>query len=406
MIVARKNCRLCGALLGKELIAFDSLPVAGAYVSPQDPPPDPAFPLTLIRCTACGLVQLGEPVGPRFYSRYSFISGVATGYRNYLGLFARHLAETLGPGSRILEVGRSDGTLLQFLRDSGFIVYGFEPAKEPFAAARARGLAVMNEFFCVKSASCSAFERANPVIIRHVLEHIEDFSTIFAGIDELSEPDATLVIEVPDLTSTVERSMFTNVYHSHCCYFDVETMSDLLEQYGWQIAGSTVVDIFGGSLLLWARRKGITGGPSFSFQELARQPVRAITNEELNSFVLEWKRTAQIARAFFDRLRDQGTRIAGYRAAERTTSMIGASGLNASHISVIFDRNPHLAGRMLPVSRIPILHPDGIARHNPEYLIIFAQSFEDEIIREQVPFHHAGGRFISVKSGYPRIITA
>ena len=249
LLVRRNVCRICADPLGDELIAFADLPVAGAYVSPNSPPPDPVFPLALLRCSSCGLVQLRESLSPSFYSHYSFMSGVATGYKNYLSLFAEHLAETLKPGSRVLEIGCSDGTLLQSLRNAGFSVAGFEPATGPARAAREKGLPVVNEFFDTDSAKQSGFEPADLVVIRHVLEHIDDFPAIFAGLDQLTAPGTTLLIEVPDLTSTVEKSIHSNIYHIHPCYFDVDTMSTLLERHGWVTEGSTIVDIFGMGLV-------------------------------------------------------------------------------------------------------------------------------------------------------------
>jgi SAM-dependent methyltransferase len=404
-IVNQKNCRVCGTALGRKLIAFDALPVAGAYVSPHDPPPDPVFPLSLLQCTVCGLVQLRQSVTPSFYSRYSFMSGVAAGYMSYLGHFAEHISNTLDLGTRVLEIGCSDGSLLDLLRNAGFRVAGFEPAREPALAAQRKQLEVVNQFFNEKSASSSGFERADLIVIRHVLEHIDDFWAIFQGIDQLAKPNATLLVEVPDLTSTIEHALFSNIYHIHSCYFDVRTMSDLLDRHGWQTAGSTTVDIFGGSLLLWAQRKGMTTkGPAFSFREVALQSTRAAIPSELDGFVLKCEDTARCTLEFFDRLRNQGARVAGYGAAERTVSTIGMSGLDASHVSVIFDRNPNLVGRMLPGTRIPILHPDAISELNPEYLVVFAQSFEDEIIRQQSAYRDAGGRFISLKSGIPRVL--
>lgn len=403
-IANREECRVCGSALGKELITFDALPVAGAYVSPQDPPPDPVFPLSLLQCIACGLVQLRQSVTPAFYRRYSFMSGVASGYVSYLGHFAQHVSNTLGSGKRVLEIGCSDGSLLELLRNAGFNVAGFEPARDPALAAQRKQLDVVNQFFNERSACSSGFEKADLIVVRHVLEHIDDFSAIFQGIDQLAKPNATLLIEVPDLTSTIEHALFSNIYHIHPCYFDVRTMSDLLDRHGWRTAGSTIVNIFGGSLLLWAQRKGVTMGPDFSFRDVTLRSTHAATPSELNRFVLKWKDTARCIREFFDRLRNQGARIAGYGAAERTVSAIGTSGLDASHVSVIFDQNPNLTGRMLPGSRIPILHPGAIRELNPEYLVVFAQSFEDEIIQQQSAFREAGGQFVSLKSGIPRVL--
>lgn len=409
MLVCQDTCRICATPIGDDkLIDFDALPVAGAYVSPKDAPPDPVFPLTLLRCSGCGLVQLRESLAPEFYSHYSFMSGVANGYKDYLSRLASHLGEYLVKGSRVLEIGCSDGTLLQFLQDVGLSVAGFEPAMEPATAAQEKGLSVVKDFFHSDSAVQSGFESVDLVIIRHVLEHINDFSSIFAGIDLLAKPDAMLLIEVPDLTSTIEQSIYSNIYHIHPCYFDVETMSELLERYGWERVDSTTVDIFGGSLLLWAQRKGAASKrnstPLLSFEKVACHPARGTTPTELKNFILNWKAAAQATRDFFDEFRDRGVLVAGYGAAERTTSLMGVSGLDGSHISVIFDRNPNLIGRALPGSRVLILNPDTISEHNIEYLVIFAQSFQSEIVRQQAAFRDAGGKFISLRSGIPTIV--
>lgn len=408
LFVRRDTCRICSAKLGGEIIAFDGLPVAGAYVLPEDPPPDPVFPLTLLRCSSCGLVQLRESLVPSFYSHYSFMSGVASGYKNYLSLVAAHLKERRESGTRVLEIGCSDGTLLQLLRGLGFLVAGFEPATAPARAALEKGLPVVNEFFQEDSAARSGFAQPDIVVIRHVLEHIDDFSAIFAGIDRLAAPDTMLLIEVPDLNSTVEKSIYSNIYHIHPCYFDVESMSTLLDRYGWMPIGSTIVNIFGGSLLLWAQRKGAGSRCdkrfSLSFEKVACQPAKSTTRAGLQNFVYTWKETAQATRNFFDKLRDRGACVAGYGAAERTTSLMGVAGLDSSHVSIIFDRNPNLVGKALPGNRVPIMNPDMIPEYNPEYLVIFAQSFQDEIVDQQKAFRDAGGKFISLRSGHPEVL--
>jgi SAM-dependent methyltransferase len=404
----RDTCRSCFAQLSDEIVAFESMPVAGAYVSPQDPLPDPASSLTVLRCSECGLLQLREVLAPSFYSQYSFMSGVAGGYSDYLKQLASGISECYGQGTRVLEVGCSDGTLLKLLNERGFFVTGFEPANAPAAAALNKGLTVVNDFLHADSAVRSGFEPADVIVIRHVLEHIDDFLPIFEGIDRLATPDATLLIEVPDLSSTIERSMYSNVYHIHSCYFDVETLSALLERHGWKPTGAITVNTFGGSLLLWAQRKDAKAAarslPRLTFDELACKAANGATRAELRKFGSDWKLAAQAVRDFFDRLRDGKARVAGYGAAERTTSLMGAAALDASHISVVYDRNPNLVGRALPGSRIPIRYPDEMPELHPEYLVIFAQSFESEIVAQQHAFRSAGGKFISIRSGRPEVL--
>ena len=266
----------------------------------------------------------------------------------------------------------------------------------------------MNDFLCTESVLQSGLEPASLIIIRHVLEHIDDFRGFFDGIDRLATPDATLLIEVPDLSSTIAKSIYSNIYHIHPCYFDVRTITALLNRNGWETKGSISVNTFGGSLLVWARRKGrnpgLHDGPAFSFDEIACAASCCATRAELDGFVSGWKAALRATRDFFDQLRERGARVAGYGAAERTTALMGMAGLDGSHISLLFDRNHNLAGKLLPGSRVPIQPADEIKEHRFEFLAIFAQSFEDEIVEEQRAFREAGGKFISLRSGRPEVL--
>jgi len=104
---------------------------------------------------------------------------------------------------------------------------------------------------------------------------------------------------------------------------------------------------------------------------------------------------------FFEDLVGSGARVAGYGAAERTTALVGMAGLGREHLTAIYDKNPALQGLQLPVSRIPILHPEHLLEDRPDYLAIFARSFENEIIAEQAEYSRLGGKFISVKAFPP-----
>src|SRR5690348_10621418 len=120
-----QQCRICAARLDNELTSFAALPVAGTYGKPGETSPDPVSPLTLMQCSACGFVQLKESIQASFYERYRFLSGVAPGYKEHLSAIASDLAGQLAPGRHVLEIGASDGTLLDYLRSFGFSVAGF-----------------------------------------------------------------------------------------------------------------------------------------------------------------------------------------------------------------------------------------------------------------------------------------
>ena len=395
MIWPQRECRLCRATMLEPLIAFPALPVAGTYVSSSAQDADPVFPLSLTECGQCGLVQLGESLAPSFYRRYQFLSGVAAGYRDHISGVARDVSVLVPQNGGVLEIGASDGTFLEELRGMGFSVAGFEPAEAPCRRARGKGLAVVNRFFSSDTAEECPLERVDLVVIRHVMEHLDDFQSLFEGLDRIIHSGTGLLIEVPDLFSTVAQEIYSNIYHLHSNYFDASSMSRLLERFGWRVRTLRIVDVFGGSLLLWAERCATSPGRSLKLDNVTSQEPQILQASALHEFVAHWRERVGETRRFFDGLRAKGIRVAGYGAAERTTALVGMAGLEASHMIAIYDRNPNLDGLMLPGSRIPIRSPERITDDQPECLVIFARSFETEILREYAAFACKGGRFVS-----------
>ncbi|MEZ5356975.1 MAG: class I SAM-dependent methyltransferase [Bryobacteraceae bacterium] len=397
MLTVREKCRLCAGAMGRIFREFPALPVAGAYVRPNaDPGADPLFPLTLLECAECGHVQLRESMKGDFYAQYRFATGASGGYRVHLETVADRLqALGLAPEgqtARVLEIGASDGELLELLAGRGFKVAGFEPAMEPARQARRRGLEVVNDFFDTRTARQSPLDRADAVVIRHVLEHIDDFEPIFAGIERIATPETVLMVEVPDLAETCRQRIYGNIYHIHPNYFHAGSLGALLARYGWGVERMDSVPVFGGSLLAMARRSA------------PRRGGRCPDAPGMESFVEEWGEYLRQTRDFFDVQKKAGRRVAGYGAAERTVSLLSTAGVDRTHVSAIYDANRHLEGLALPGSRIPVRPPARLEADQPDLLAIFARSFEEEIVEQQQGFRKAGGQFVSLRSAAPRLI--
>ena len=131
------RCRLCHADFAGNtelLVSYDRLPIAGAYVDPEAArgfEDDPVAPLTMLQCSACGLVQLEQSLLPAYYENYSFIGGIGQAYRDYLQSLADDISAVLTAKARILEIGSGDGTFLAMLKRHEHSVFGFEPAEQP-----------------------------------------------------------------------------------------------------------------------------------------------------------------------------------------------------------------------------------------------------------------------------------
>ncbi len=397
-------CRICKEMLLDDSvqIKFKALPIAGAYIRDTDSAidEDPVAPFTVLSCPGCGLVQLREKLLPEFYHSYQFVSTVAESYLDHLQRISTYLIQSLPTHPSIVEIGSNDGTLLGMLKNAGCEIEGFEPAKAPAAISVEAGIKTHNEFFSAQSASSADIKDADAIIIRHVMEHIDDFEPIFEGIDLLAGENCKLVVEVPDLQATVSRSLYSNFYHPHPCYFDLATLSTLLHQHGWTVRKHGIVDIFGGSVIVEAHR---TSGSARQFTELTNTPAQRLNAQEFDAFISAWGTNINKAHDYFTS-QNQDELNVGYGAAERTFSYLGTVGLDIDQIQCIYDRNHALTGMALPGSRIPIKAAETITADQPDVVVIFASSYEDEIVAELRQKLPDSTRFVSLKGPTPSLI--
>lgn len=394
------QCRLCFSPLTNTLYHHTSIPVAGVYTKKPVIGAKTCFPFTVSRCERCGLVQLKQSLHAPFYRHYAFAAGNAPVYKEYIALFARYLADAFGKSHAILEVGCGDGSLLVLLAQEGFNVLGVEPAHLPAQLARQKGVVVCEDFFSPQIISDHPITAHDIIIFRHVLEHIDDYPTVFSTLQQVSHNDTWLLIEVPDLFSTVIARLKSNFYHSHVCYFSYQTLLALLSRYGWYIHQVSTVPVFGGSILALASRNPI---PSFLPPLLGTFP-QEVSERDLCVFFSSWKEYKFRTQQVFEKLKAQGWRIAGYGAGERTAATFGILGLTEDDIICLYDGNASLHGHFLFGYAIPIKTPSSILEDFPDVIAIFATSHEEEIIKSQMPYRQKGGRFLSMQSDPPRLL--
>ena len=109
-------------------------------------------------------------------------------------------------------------------------------------------------------------------------------------------------------------------------------------------------------------------------------------------------------RRLLARLRSEGSSIAAYGAAAKGATLLNYAGIDVSTIDYVVDRNTHKQGFLMPGARLPIADPALLLQQPPDYLLILAWNFADEIVRQQAEYARRGGRFI-IPIPYPHILT-
>src|SRR4051812_45160419 len=108
-----EGCRACGSRDRVEILALGEMPLSNGLLSQdQLSQPEPRFPLTVLFCRACSLVQIRETVAPEilFPADYPYFSSVSDAWVRHCRENALELAETrhLDSSSLVVEIASND----------------------------------------------------------------------------------------------------------------------------------------------------------------------------------------------------------------------------------------------------------------------------------------------------------
>ena len=145
-------CRHCAAPLTIRFLDLGFAPPSNAYLNPDDlQKPELTFPLRLLACGKCRLVQTEDFAAAEalFTDDYAYFSSTSQGWLDHAVRYADMVTErfNLGPESHVIEVASNDGYLLKNFVDKAIPCVGVEPTESTAAAARARGIPVVQDFF-------------------------------------------------------------------------------------------------------------------------------------------------------------------------------------------------------------------------------------------------------------------
>jgi SAM-dependent methyltransferase len=394
------GCRSCGSTALEPILSLGEVPLADGLVDrSRVGTPDARYPLDVAFCGECSLVQAVETVSPDvlFDETYVYFSSFSEELLRHSSKNAEDLIDSmgLGPHSLVLELASNDGYMLRNFAARGIPVLGIDPAPAPAQAAREAGIPTLEVFFGEEVARNLRAERkrADIVIANNVLAHVPDLNGFVEGIRIILKGEGMVVIEVPYVRDLIDRREFDTIYHEHLCYFSVSALERLFSRHDLTLERVEHYPIHGGSLRLHVgtgrqiddsvrdyldeeQRSGLT---DIDYYRDFGSRVRAIQGDLLSTL---------------RRLKQEGHRIAAYGAAAKGTILLNSTGIGGDLVDFVVDRNIHKQGRLVPGVRIPIDDPVRLIREMPDYVLLLAWNFRDEILGQQDEYRRRGGKFI------------
>ncbi len=395
-------CRSCGGRRLEPILSLGMMPLANALLTEEQlQKAEPRFPLDLVFCPACSLVQITETVAPELlFGNYLYFSSFSdTFLRHAQDLAARLAAERRqSDRSRVIEVASNDGYLLQYYRERAIPVLGIEPAANVAGVARdQRGVPTLCEFFGEDLARRlrEQGEQADVVHAHNVLAHVADPNGFVAGLRLLMKDDGVAVVEVPYVRETVERCEFDTIYHEHLCYFSLTALDSLFSRHGLRLVRAERLGVHGGSLRLFVSPSPDERADASVHVLLEEEKAAGVTSQTFyEGFADRVDALLTQVRSRLETFRREGGRLAAYGAAAKGTVALNALGLAPGTISFVADRSPHKQGRYVPGVRIPIRPPQALLEDQPDYVLLLAWNLADEVMTQQAEYRARGGRFI------------
>lgn len=402
-------CRSCGETRLDPILDLGTTPLADRLLrNDQLEEPEPAFPLEVVFCPRCTLVQIRETVAPEvlFAPDYPYFSSFSTSLLEHSRRNVEELIRMrgLGPDSFVVELASNDGYLLSNYVAAGIPVLGIDPVAGVARAAEKAGVPTLVEFFTRELAGRLAAEGrlADVVHANNVLAHVEDTNGFVEGIHILLKDEGVAVIEAPYVRDLVDHCEFDTIYHEHLCYFSVTAVDHLFRRHGLYLNEVRRLQIHGGSLRLYVERQENVGESVSTL--LAEE--RRLGLDRADYYLGFSARVEQLKKSLATLLHDlkaQGKRIAAYGAAAKGATLINFVGIGPGLVDFVADRNIHKQGLFMPGQRIPIFTTERILQEKPDYVLLLAWNLESEILHQESAFREAGGHFI-LPVPVPRIV--
>ncbi|HEX7992922.1 MAG TPA: class I SAM-dependent methyltransferase [Streptosporangiaceae bacterium] len=354
------ECGLCGSgNLEMVLSLGTSPPPCVMHPVGARPRAETSYPLELLRCADCTLVQLSVVIDPEvvFAPEFPYQSGNSQQlHRNF-----QELADSFGllaEDDLVVDIGANDGTLLS--KFDGCRTLGVEPTDQ---ANHIKG-AYIQAFFDEEIADriVAEYGQAKVITACNVMAHVQDLWSVMRGIRKLLAPDGVFVAENHDVAAVL-NGQWDMVYHEHLRFYSPHSFGLLLSQHGLGCTDWKRTSTHGGSFRMFAGHG-------------QREPAPDIHQD--------WAALRGLAarqRRLIRRVLAAHGPVAGIGAPARATTFINYCGLDVQDIKCVYEvPGSDKIGRYIPGTGIPVQPETQLLNSDKGVAVLLSWHLDDIII--------------------------
>ncbi len=394
------GCRACGSTRLELYLPLGDQALANNFLATdQRAQPEARYPLEVFYCADCFHSQLGYTVPPEvLFRNYLYVSSTSDLIPIHFAEYAKDMYEQyMKPGDLVVEVASNDGCLLKGFQPYDVKILGVEPALNIATMAEAAGIQTIAEFFTpelVRNTILPNHGQAKVMIANNVFAHVDDIGQFTDAAHELLTDDGVWAIESPHILPMLQHTEFDTVYHEHISYLSLTALIPFFERHHLTLFDVQPTAVHGGS-----NRMYISKTPRPHTDRLTAQ-LKAEIDFGINrpeTYQAFGERVQALRDELVTVLRDLkqgGHSIAAYGASAKGQTLLQYCGLDPDLIDFIADKSPLKQNRLSPGMHIPVVTAETVLEKQPDYLLILAWNFADEIMGQQAEYAQRGGKFI------------
>lgn len=398
------NCRCCESVNLVKVMDFGNMPLAGGFLRKDQITDEKLYPLHVSFCNDCTLLQVPQAIPPAtLFKDYFYFSSAIKTLVDHCAAWAqetydRFLKDRSNPS--VFEIGCNDGVMLKPFAALGVRAVGVDPATNVVNSVKQEGFAIINDFFNEEVARRvrSQYGRFDAITSSYSFAHIDDMVSVGKGVAELLKDDGIFVFEVYYLGTLMEEMQYDMIYHEHCNYYSLKALQNFLERHGLEIFDvQLTTGVRSGATRFFAQKKGGKHAVADAVAKMERDE-QAKGYYSAATFVGYSKKIEGTKVQLMDvlgKLKAEEKTIIGYGASGRGTMIMNYCGIDGKYLDYVVDDAPAKHGFFTPGTHVEIAPWERTAQGKfPNYSLLFAWSFMNEVLKKRIDYTAAGGKFI------------
>lgn len=390
------KCRICSHTKFKLIIDLGKQPWGNDFLKEKFIGKENFYPLKLIYCNNCSLVQLSHTVKKEtMFKDHTYLSGTTKTLNEHFLKVSMRVDKKFFLKKKkkyALDIGSNDGSQLKYYKKLGYNVFGVESSKTASSIANKNGIKTLNNFFNEKIAK-KIKNKFDIINASGVFFHLEELHSVTRGIKSLLNNDGIFVVQFIYLKEMINNLAFDQVYHEHLVYYSLKTLQTLLDIYELDIFDAYLSKIHGGSIIAYISHKNSKKKTS-RLKILLKDEI----NEKINNFSTLRKFAKKIRESkksslkLLNKWKKEKKTIYGFGAPVKGNTLMNYYGINRKHFKYLVEKNPLRENLYSPGSHIPIILENKI-QIQPDIYYVLAWNFRKEILKNNKSLIKKGIKF-------------